>query len=483
MRTRDVHEDTPLLGQTCGDDAQERSKPINTPLPWRQLSILLLLLLAEPLTSQVIAPFLPQLIREIGITHGDDSRIGYYVGLVYSLFFISQACTVFLWSRASDQIGRRPIILIGLAGLSVPTYYVGLSRTFWGLVFSRCLSGALNGNVGVIKSMVTEITDSTNVVRAFSFVPMTWFLGVTIGPLIGGSLERPTERFPTVFGRSSFLKEYPYFLPCSISATFTAICWFIVFLSLNEVRLSHAPSGGSLAVVEDYALDCSKKPLSFRELLIAPVLVAAGSYASFAILDISFRTVLPVYLATPLELGGLGLDPPVIGTILAIIGISGGVFQLLFFPPLHNRLGGKNLFLMAISLFLPIAALFPITNRVGQKQGLNNLVWFLVGLMIFLFVLANLALGVTFVYVNGAAPNRASIGATNGLAQLLVSIVRAVGPWAVNSAFALGIQQHVMGGHFAYWVIVGMTAISLVIGVALPERPSNVHESARTSQS
>jgi len=59
-RSQDAHEDTPLLAD-CDDAPQEsESKPRPTPLPWRQLSIVLLLQLVEPLTAQVIVPFLPQ---------------------------------------------------------------------------------------------------------------------------------------------------------------------------------------------------------------------------------------------------------------------------------------------------------------------------------------------------------------------------------------------------------------------------------------
>lgn len=64
-------EETPLL-----------TKVHPTPLPRLQFSILLFLQLAEPLTSNVINPFAPQLIRDLGITHGKDSRVGYYVGLL-----------------------------------------------------------------------------------------------------------------------------------------------------------------------------------------------------------------------------------------------------------------------------------------------------------------------------------------------------------------------------------------------------------------
>ena len=51
-----------------------------------------------------------------------------------SLFFATQAITVLYWSRLSDTIGRKPVILLGLFGLSLSMYSFGLSRTFWGLV-------------------------------------------------------------------------------------------------------------------------------------------------------------------------------------------------------------------------------------------------------------------------------------------------------------------------------------------------------------
>ena len=81
--------------------------------------------------------------------------------------------------------------------------------------------------------------------------------------------------------------------------------------------------------------------------------------------------------------------------------------------------------------------------------------------------------GATYIYINASAPNRGSVGATIGLSQLLVSVMSAVGPSAINSVFALGIQKQVMGGYFTYWLMVGMAAISLAIGVALPKKAMN----------
>lgn len=56
-------------------------------------------------------------------------------------------------------------------------------------------------------------------------------------PLIGGSLAKPAERFPKLFGDSDFLKTYPYFLPCAVPATFSLVAWLVTFLFLKEVCL------------------------------------------------------------------------------------------------------------------------------------------------------------------------------------------------------------------------------------------------------
>jgi MFS family permease len=88
---------------------------------------------------------------------------------------------VLQWGRLSDQIGRKPVILVGLLGLTLSMLFFGLSRTFPALVASRSLVGLLNGNVGVLKSMMGEITDETNVAQGFAFIPIVWSGGATIG--------------------------------------------------------------------------------------------------------------------------------------------------------------------------------------------------------------------------------------------------------------------------------------------------------------
>lgn len=75
-------------------------------------------------------------------------------------------------------------------------------------------------------------------------------------------------------------------------------------------------------------------------------------------------------------------------------------------------------------------------------------------------------------YVSSAAPNRRSLGATNGLAQTAVSIQRTVGPAAATALFAYSLENNVMGlgGNFAYAVLLLLVFIGLLAAVQLPSK-------------
>lgn len=141
---------------------------------------------------------------------------------------------VLQWGRLSDRIGRRPVLCVGLFGLAASMTCFGLSKSFTGLVLSRALSGALNGNIGVMKSMVAEMSDSTNQALAFSMIPIVWIVGATTGPLIGGSLQHPAERWPSVFD-TKLWRTYPYLLPCAVAALFPVLGVGIATFILKEV--------------------------------------------------------------------------------------------------------------------------------------------------------------------------------------------------------------------------------------------------------
>ncbi|KAM6504117.1 member of major facilitator superfamily multidrug-resistance, DHA1 sub-family [Amanita muscaria] len=464
-------EETPLL---------HHAQPKKTPLPWFQFSIVMFLQLAEPLTSQVIYPFTPELIRNIGITNGDETKVGYYVGMMQSIFFLTQAFTVLHWSRISDIVGRKPVILTGLFGLSVSMYLFGLSRTFWALVLSRSLNGALNGNIGVIKSMMAELTDETNISTAYAYMPIAWSTGGTLGPIIGGSLSRPAEQFPHLFGNNEFLKKYPYFLPCAVPATFTAVAWLVTFFFLKEtvkhtVPVSHLIKRRNTKIVDADAQSSKdipehEKPLPLRSLLIWRVIIAGANYASLSFIDIAFRAIQPVFFSTPIELGGLGLSPAAIGNVLSIFGLWNGVFQLFFFTRIIDRLGAKATFIVGIAASFPVFASFPIMNYLARQEGYSLSLWIAVGFQLVCGVLIGLSYGAIFIFVQGSSPNRASLGATNGLCQMTVSLMRALGPAMANSLFSLSMDKGYLGGYLVYYILMGVVGMSLYVALLLPKR-------------
>jgi hypothetical protein len=136
-----------------------------------------------------------------------------------------------------------------------------------------------------------------------------------------------------------------------------------------------------------------EKPTPLRSLLTFGVVIASANYASLALVEISFRAIHPVFLSTPIEMGGLGLAPPTIGKILSVLGILNGIFQVCFFARIHDRWGSKRVFIGGLVSSIPTFALFPVINVLARQRGYSPLVWMAVGLQLLLFMVLNLSFG------------------------------------------------------------------------------------------
>lgn len=86
-------ERSPLLLQRDDDPSDYRSaKPSvsissePTPLPKLQIGVCLLIQFAEPITALCILPFINQLVSELDVTHGDETKVGYYVGIIVRIY-------------------------------------------------------------------------------------------------------------------------------------------------------------------------------------------------------------------------------------------------------------------------------------------------------------------------------------------------------------------------------------------------------------
>lgn len=231
--------------------------------------------------------------------------------------------------------------------------------------------------------------------------------------MIGGSLSRPTEQYPQLFGNSLFLQKYPYFLACAIPATFSVIAGLVAFFYLQEThhspvslwellstlrgRTRRTPGDVSLPLLEESNELSSEKPLPLRSLLTFRVLIAAANYASLSLIEIFFRALQPLFLATPIHLGGLGLPPSAIGHVLSTFGVLNGLFLAFFFARIHDRWGSKNVFMVGLSSAIPLFVLFPVISHVATTQGLNTTVWILVGVQVVLSVMLSISFGMIVV--------------------------------------------------------------------------------------
>ena len=73
---------TTLSTENSSQNVQQERK--RTPLPKLQLFITNLIQFAEPVTALVIYPFINQFVRDTGITNGDETKTGYYAGVIVS---------------------------------------------------------------------------------------------------------------------------------------------------------------------------------------------------------------------------------------------------------------------------------------------------------------------------------------------------------------------------------------------------------------
>ncbi|SGY79791.1 BQ5605_C008g05223 [Microbotryum silenes-dioicae] len=487
------HEDDehqPLL--LTPSTAAEQSPP--QPFPLRQVLILFLMRFSEPVASLVIFPFISKFIEDLGLTDQPE-RIGYYAGLIESLFALTMFTTVLTWGRLSDRIGRKPVMLIGLSGLTLSVVLFGIQKSFLGLVLCRMVGGALNGNVAVIKSIVAELTDASNQARAFSYLPLAWSMGSIIAPIIGGSLAEPARQYPNTFGRYSFFHESPYFLPCFVAALFPFCGFLIGFFFLKETLPSRTttPSRAplpALAVIRGstkYATRVSStvplpphlrsgydtpgsasiqsqdenEPPSISSLFTnRRVLNCLVTYALLALQTIALDALFVLFAYSPIKVGGLAFDEAEIGKALGLGGVFTVLFQLVLFPSLQKRFGTVRLYRVFMGLYPFVFGLFPVMATAASKKydGQGRGVWPALALFLLLKSIANCSYGCNMLVITSSSPSRRLLGTLNGLAQMLSSLMRAIGPLVASSLFVISKEKKILDGHLV-WIVWGCVAV------------------------
>jgi MFS family permease len=216
------------------------------------------------LVVTILFPFMAFMVEDMGYT---GHRLGYYVGGLAASFCAAQFCSSVFWGMISDRYGRKMALITGTLGAAFGMLVFGSAKTFAQAVAGRVLGGFLSGNIGVMKSFLSEITDDTNRGRGFSLISNFFSVGCLIAPLTGGFLSNPADKYPAYFSTSGLFGRYPYFLPCLLCACLNLMSSLSCFITMTETRkLNRNSSDVSRAARKQGSIELTeaKKPMSFK---------------------------------------------------------------------------------------------------------------------------------------------------------------------------------------------------------------------------
>ncbi|WRT67192.1 uncharacterized protein IL334_004158 [Kwoniella shivajii] len=530
-----------------------------TPLPFSQIAVLMGVRLAEP----IIFPFVNQMVEELGVTDNPD-RVGFYSGLVESVFAFVQFFTVYHWAKMSDKVGRKPVILFGLIGVVISGSLFGLATSFWMMIFFRCLSGALNGNVAVVRAAIGDVTDSTNSTEAFAMYGLTWTVGAIIGNALGGGLSHPYERFPSWFGSFEIFRIHPYLLPCLVTAggTLIGIIFCLVFYQESLPSISHSNnssrrplsfpllsfksfkghkrhfSSSSLVseaetLVDGNNDDSSRDILSklprgedgpepeyhhsigsgqgkqgpewgfWRLMEIRKVRVMAATGFLNAFVQGAWGAASLLFFFD--RNNGLSMSASAIGTAFAINGLWTILCQIILLNRIRRwlgiSLGYKVLTIGWIFVWLllptlrtillatedPLPSPNPSTQfgsndklQFGETRG-----WIIsisVNLYLSFVTIVNMTGSLLMVLINTSAPDKAALGAINGIATAVGCMARVIGPSLISALFAYSMDTNLLGGR-AWWIfMILMSLVNLVVSFLVDKDEVDVAYSTSTDE-
>lgn len=139
-------------------------------------------------------PILPKLVQLF--EHGDISRSSYIVGFLSAGYALMQFLLSPMLGALSDRFGRRPVMLLGLAGMGVNYFLLAAAPTLWWFAIARLISGATGATFSTAGAYLADITPPEKRAQSFGYIGAAFGVGFITGPAIGGLLGALDLRLP-----------------------------------------------------------------------------------------------------------------------------------------------------------------------------------------------------------------------------------------------------------------------------------------------
>ncbi|MCC7272364.1 MAG: MFS transporter [Alphaproteobacteria bacterium] len=355
------------------------------------MPVLFLIVLVDLVGFGIVIPLLPFYAEHFGA----GPLLATFLMATYSL---AQFVTSPLWGRLSDRIGRRPVLLVSLAGAVAAYLLLAWAPSLAALFLARALAGAMAGNIAAAQAWVADRTPPERRAQGMGVIGAAFGLGFILGPAIGGVLAGHDPG------------DIDFVAPALAAAALSALAFVGAALALPESR-DPARSGdrriARSAAARQVLGRGSLSPLVLVGFLM--VAVFAGMETTFALW--SSRT--------------LGWGPAQNGWLFAGLGTIGAVMQGLAIGRLTRRFGEGRL--LAAGLALMTAGLAGIGLSASVPPLFVASACIAVG-----FGLASPSMSSLVSRAAGADDQ----GMVLGVYQSASSLARVVGPALAGVAFA-----------------------------------------------
>lgn len=155
----------------------------------QRLWVLMVTAFVDTLGSFLVIALLPFYAQRYGAS-------AFEVGALVAVFSLAQTLTTPLWGRASDRLGRRPVLLLGLAVSAVSYVVFAYADSIWLLMMSRLAQGVGGGTVSVVFAYISDAVPPDRRAQSIGWVTAATSLAAMIGPSLGSFAVRLSPEAP-----------------------------------------------------------------------------------------------------------------------------------------------------------------------------------------------------------------------------------------------------------------------------------------------